>query len=746
MPPIADLKHTWRILVAVALHRVTNLYDFSDMTIRVVVFLILGEVLLATERPISFCQDILPILTRQGCNAGTCHGSPSGKGGFALSLMAFDAPKDYVMLTRDMHGRRIDMFDPELSLILRKPSNSLSHRGGLKLPNDGREYQILRKWIAAGCVDDTATQPKCNSIQVTPNGAAVLTFPSNTQSMRVKAEFSDGSSREVTHLVKFTSSDESIASVSHNGLVKGLKRGQVAISARYLEHVVSRHFTFVQPVASFKWNNPPEANYIDKHVHTKLRQMQFLPSDLCSDNEFVRRVHLDVIGRLPTIIEVETFLNDKHDDKRAQLINILLERPEYATFWAQKWGDLLRLHPGTVSASGTHKFNRWLVGTFQNNMRYDQFAYKLLTASGSTFSHPQANYYRTAANMSDALETTAQIFLGSRLACAKCHNHPFERWTQDNYYGLGAVFNRVQRKPGTRPDEIFILMGRSGEVTQPRTGQTMKPWIPGRGYIDVPANIDRRRVFADWLTNTDNVWFAKVEANRLWASVMGQGIVEPIDDFRDSNPPVNPALLDALAADFAKNGFDRKILLRVILNSRTYQASARPTKHNAEDKILFSHYQPHLLTAEQLLDAVVQVTGVSETFPNLPTGTSATALPSPQLNNTFLKIFGQPARSSACACERPQEPQLGQALELLNGKFLHGRLDSKTNRISLLLKAKKSNSEIITELYLLALSRRPSLNEMKLAKTHIANSENRQKALSDICWSVLNLNEFLFQH
>ena len=714
---------------------------------RVVFFIFLSVATLsATERPVSFRQDVLPILTRQGCNAGTCHGSPSGKGGFALSLMAFDAPKDYLMLTRDMHGRRIDTFDPDLSLILRKPSNSLSHRGGLKLPHEGREYQILRKWISAGCADDATNLTKCNGIEVTPIEDPVLTFPEKTRSMRVKAKFSDGLSRDITHLVKFTSSDEAIASVSPDGLVKGLRRGQVAITARYLEHVISRHFTFVQPVAGFKWNKPPMANYVDKHVHEKLRQMQFLPSDLCSDSEFVRRVHLDVIGQLPTVAEAESFLSNKIDDKRAHLIDILLGRPEYAPFWAQKWGDLLRLHPGTVSASGTHKFNRWLVETFQDNMRYDQFAYKLLTASGSTFTHPQANYYRTASNMSDALETTAQIFLGSRLACAKCHNHPFEHWTQDNYYGLGAVFNRVQRKPGTRPDEIFIIMGRSGDVKQPRTGQTMKPWIPGKGYLDVPANVDRRRVFADWLTKPSNSWFAKVEANRLWAAVMGRGIVEPIDDFRNSNPPVNPALLDALATDFAKHGFDRKNLLRVILNSRTYQASARPTKFNAEDELLFSHYRPHLLTAEQLLDAVVQVTGVPEAFPNLPTGTPATALPSPQLNNEFLKVFGQPARSSACACERPQEPQLGQALELLNGKFLHGRLGSKKSRISHLLNAEKSDNEIVTELYLAALARRPSIDEMKLAKKHITKSKSREIALSDICWSVLNLNEFLFQH
>jgi len=695
---------------------------------------------------VSFRHEVLPVLTRQGCNAGTCHGSPSGKGGFALSLMAFDAEADYLALSRDLQGRRVDTFDPDLSLILRKPSNGLSHRGGLKLPRKGRSYQILREWIAAGCPDDAEGFSTVESIEVTPDGAPVLTFPEKTQALRVRARFTDGKSRDITHLVKFSSSDEAIAGVSMDGLVTARKRGQVAIMARFLEHVVSRHFTFVQPVAGFRWNNPPVANYVDTHVHAKLRQMQFLPSGLCTDGEFARRAHLDVIGRLPTLEETRIFLSDKRPDKRARLVDTLLGRPEFAPFWAQKWGDLLRLTPGAVSKAGTHKFNQWLVQSFRDNIPYDRFARELLTASGSTFRHPPANYFRTASDMSDALETTAQIFLGSRLACAKCHNHPFERWTQDNYYGLGAVFNRVQRKPGARPEEMFILTGRSGEVTQPRTGQVMKPWLPGQGYVDVPVGTDRRRVFAEWLTAKDNTWFAKVEANRLWAAVMGRGIVEPVDDFRDSNPPVNPALLDALAADFAKHQFDRKHLLRVILNSRAYQASARPTEFNAEDDRLFSHYRPHLLTAEQLLDAVVQVTGVPEAFPNLPSGTRATALPSPQLNNAFLKVFGQPSRSSACACERPQEAQLGQALELLNGKFLHGRLGQKNNRIDQLLAAGKGDDAIVADLYMAALCRMPTDEERKLALGHIAQSKDRRAALGDICWSVLNLNEFLFQH
>ena len=735
-----------RILCDVALHPIQSLYHQLVMTIRMFLLLSLVSSLSAGERRVSFRYEVLPLLTRQGCNAGTCHGSPSGKAGFALSLFAFDAPADHLTLTHELAGRRVDRFDPDLSLILRKPSNALSHRGGLKLPKSGREYQIIRQWISEGCLMDSDDTPACTSIEMDPKGATVLHWPRPTTQLSVKAHFADGSNRDISHLVQYTISDEAIATVTTDGRVTGRKRGQAAVMVRYIEHVVARAFTFVKPVPDFQWANPPAANFVDKKVHAKLREMHFLPSGLCTDGEFVRRVHLDVIGQLPTVGETKEFLSDKSVDKRALMIDALMERPEYAPYWAQKWGDLLRLKPDTLSASGAHKFNQWLVQSFRNNQPYDAFARELLTATGSTFQNPPTNYYRTASDMSDALETTTQIFIGNRLACAKCHNHPFERWTQDNYYGLGAVFNRIKRQAGARPDEMFITMERSGEVTNPRSGKVMKPWLPGKGSVDVPANMDRRHVFAEWLTKKDNPWFAKVEANRLWAAVMGRGIVEPVDGFRDSNPPVNAPLLEALGAEFAKHNFDRKHLLRMILNSRTYQASAKPNKFNKDDEQLFSHYRPHLLTAEQLLDGVCQVTGVAENFAGLPTGTRATALPSPQLNNAFLKVFGQPTRSSACACERPQEPQLGQALELLNGKFLHGRLENPANRLQKQAKDKKGDNEIITELYLAALARTPTSEELAAARKHITTAAKRETALADLCWIVLNLNEFLFQH
>ena len=717
----------------------------AQMFARMFIGMMFATTLVVAESTVSFRHEVLPILTRQGCNAGTCHGSPSGKGGFALSLFAFDSKADYAALTRDLMGRRVDVFDPGLSLLLRKPANDLAHRGGLKLPKDSPAWRKLRDWIAQGCPPDPPDTPACTGITVDVP-ATLLRWPRPETQLRVTARFANGATRDVTHLVQFTSSDEIIATVTPDGKVTGRRRGQAAIMARYLEHVEARAFTFVKPVDGFRWNKPPVANFVDRHVHAKLRELQFLPSGLCTDAEFVRRVYLDLQGRLPTVKEAKDFAKDSNPGKRAKLIDALLAHPAHARFFAQKWGDLLRLEPSQVTASGAHKYHQWLVRAFARNLPYDRFVRTLLTANGSTFTTPPANYYRTAATMNDALETTAQLFLGSRLACAKCHNHPFERWTQENYYGLGAVFNRVQRNPGARKDELFITHARTGEVTHPRTGQVMKPWLPGEGPVDVPGIADRREVFAEWLTRADNRWFARVEANRLWAQVMGRGIVEPIDDFRDSNPPSNAALLDALASEFVKSGFDRRHLLRAILNSRTYQASAQPNEFNREDDTLFSHYRPHLLTAEQLLDAVCQVTGVAEAFPGLPAGTRATALPTPQLNNAFLKTFGQPPRASACACERPAEPRLAQALELLNGKFLHGKLEAPTSRHRTLLAAGRPADEIVQELYYAALSRPPTTEEQQLAARHVAQAKDRAAALADVLWSILNLNEFLFQH
>jgi hypothetical protein len=698
-----------------------------------------------TAERISFNYGTLAALSKQGCNSGACHGSPSGKGGFRMSLRAYDPAVDMVTLVRESFNRRTNTFEPENSLLLKKPLMEIAHGGGRRIRKGDPSYAILRDWIAQRCQVDPPDAPTCVKVEVYPR-QRILNRPAHTQQLHVLGHFSDGTVRDITELAAFSSSDEAVATVDANGLVVGHDRGEAAILVRYLEKIETAYIMFLKEVPGFAWNNPPEQNYVDKFVFEKLRQLQILPSELCADEEFVRRVYLDVIGELPTVVESEAFLANPDPQKRAALVNGLLERPEYADFWALKWSDLLRLRNNKVTPAGVHKFYRWVVNALRTNMPYDRFARELLTSAGSTFDHPAANYFRTATDTNDCTETTSQLFLGIRIQCAKCHNHPFERWTQDNYYGIGAFFNRVQRKTSARPEEQVIFVARAGEVTQPRTGKQMKPWLPLTGDADLPGEDDRRQTFVDWLVKPDNPFFAKVEVNRLWGHLLGRGIVEPVDDFRDSNPPSSAALLDALAQDFAAHGFDRKHILRTILNSRTYQLSSRMNEFNKSDVKYFSHARTRLLSAEQLLDAICQVTSVPEKYAGLPAGTRAIQLPSPDVDNYFLKVFGQPARETACQCERSNESNLSQALQMINGPLVHSKVRDENNRLKLMLKAQKTTQDVIAELYLAAFCRKPSDAEMATAANHVAASGDQIKGLEDVCWALLNANEFLFQH
>ncbi|MFP6615777.1 MAG: DUF1549 and DUF1553 domain-containing protein, partial [Candidatus Hydrogenedentota bacterium] len=634
---------------------------------------------------VSFDHQTLPILAKLGCSGGACHGAPHGKAGFQLSLFASDPAADRLMLVRKAFGRRVNTIDPEQSLLLQKPTMRLPHQGGKRLARSDDLYLLLRDWIGEGCTVES-DEAKCVGIDVFPATARVLRYPANVQQFTVRACFSDGSVQDVTHLAKFSSSDENVADVSPNGLAVGNNRGEAAIIIRYLEFIQTPMMTFVRSVDGFKWSDPPTQNYVDERVDDKLRQLQYLPSTLCGDEVFVRRVYLDVIGLLPTPDEVSRFVGDHSEDKRPELIDELLERPEYARFWAQKWGDLLRISRKLLGTGSVHKYNRWLRGTVTNDLPYDQFAAELLASSGSTFVYPGGNYYRTALDTNDAMETTAQLFLGSRIQCAKCHNHPFERWTQDNYYGLAAFFSRIGRVKTSRKEEYILVPLEQGEVQNPRNGQNAKPWVPVSGELDIDETTDRRKVFVRWLTSRDNPFFARVEVNRIWAQVMGRGIVEPFDDFRDTNPPANAPLLDALASDFIEHGYSRKHILRTILNSRTYQSRSRPNEFNRNDVKYFSHYQPRRLTAEQLVDALGRVTGRPQEFALVARGTKATWLPAPDLKPhnraqlgdiEFLKVFGQPERQSVCECDRGDETSLGQALELLNGQFVNDMLVDK---------------------------------------------------------------------
>jgi hypothetical protein len=700
-----------------------------------------------SSQKVSFEFDMLAALSKQGCNSGACHGSPSGKGGFRLSLRAFDPVLDQLTLIREDLSRRTNILQPEESLLLMKPMMRVPHGGGLKLKHSEAAFPVIRDWIGQGCQEDAADIARCVKIEVYPPSGRILKRPAHTQQISVLAHFSDGATRDITQLACYSSSDAEVAEVSETGLVVGVNRGEAAIIVRYLEHIESCSITFIKDIPGYAWTNPSANNYIDKLVDAKLQQLKFLPSGLSSDEEFIRRVFLDVIGILPTPAETQAFLADAAGGKRSRLIDSLLERPEYAKFWALKWGDLLRLTSGQIGPQGVFKYHRWLEQAFETNMPYDQFASELLGSSGSTRVNPAANFYRTATETNDTVESIAQVFLGARMQCAKCHNHPFERWTQDNYYGLAAFFNRVQRQKSLRPDEYLIYEARTGEVTQPRTNKQMKPWLPLKGEVDPPADADRRETFVAWLTEPDNPFFARIEANRIWSQVFGRGIVEPNDDFRESNPPSNGPLLDSLAQDFVEHHYDRKHLLRTILNSRTYQADFRANDFNKDDAKYFSHYQPRMIGAEQLLDAIGTVSGLPEEFAGLPTGTKATQIPAPDLvKHEFLKIFGQPERQTVCQCERTSDSNLGMAIQFFNGPLIYGKLRDEHNRFRKAVAAGEPNDKIIADLYLSSVCREPTPKELEASLSHIAAKGDQIVALEDICWALLNTNEFLFQH
>lgn len=700
----------------------------------------------AEARPINFKHEVIAAFTRAGCNSGACHGTPSGKNGFRLSLQGYLPDQDFEVLTREVFGRRTNPLDAAGSLILTKGTGTIHHEGGKRLFVNEETYRVVHDWIAEGCRAAPPETPELVRLEILPR-ERTLRNDAQKQQVVVIAHYAGGSQRDVTGLIKFSSSDEQVASVSKSGLVTFHKRGSVAVLCRYLHQIDNAKLSYIQEVPGFAWNDPPAQNYVDEHVFAKLRELQILPSDLCTDEEFVRRVRLDVTGLLPTAAEARAFLSDTDPAKRAKLIDRLLETPEYADFWAMKWADVLRNTRKQVAYRGAHNYRRFLAETFAQNRPFDQFVGELITSSGDTMMNPAANYYRVSRDPLECAETTAQLFLGVRMQCAKCHNHPFERWTQDDYYGFAAFFARVkQKKPEANGEREVVFLARGGEVSHLRTGQVMKPKAPGVPAYEVGAAEDRRAFLAKWLADPANPFFARSVVNRIWFHLMGKGIVDPVDDFRDSNPPCNEKLLDALAADFAKSGFDFKHVVRVILNSRSYQLSARPNDFNKDDEKYFSRAYTKLLSAEQLLEGISAATAVPEKYPGMPLGTHAFQLPDGEINHPFLQAFGQPTRELACECARESESTLNQALNLINGNVIHTKLRDPNNRIGQLVAAGMADPELIGELYVATLSRPARPEEIEGALAHIKANADRRRALEDVHWALLNCKEFLFRH
>jgi hypothetical protein len=700
-----------------------------------------------------FKEHVMPVLAKAGCSAGACHASQYGKGGFKLSVFGFAPDDDYRAIVRDSLGRRANTIVPSASLLLRKPTGAVPHEGGQRLQTGSVDYQILEQWLGSGAAPPTAKEPKVVSLRLWPaRRVGPLGF---TQQLQVLATYDNGRTRDVTALAQFSSMDEGVLSVSPSGQVATVGRGQGIALARFEEQ--AEIATFVVPYAdSVDLTGWVDNNFIDRLAADKFREIGISPSPLCDDATFLRRAYLDVIGTLPTPEQATAFLDSTDPDKRNQLIDALLgltgdpardiHNNAYAAFWALKWADLIRSNSDAIGEQGMWALHNWLTASFRDNKSFDRFVRELLTARGSTYSNGPANYFRIARNPQDLSEATSQIFLGVRLQCAKCHHHPYETLGQEDYYRFAAFFARVGNKNsqefGIFGRETVVVARSSGEVSHPRTGQIMNPApLHGKPAADTR---DRRQALADWLTSPDNPYFARNIVNRYMAYLLGRGLVEPIDDLRATNPPSNVALMDALADHFVKSGYNVKHLLRTIMRSRLYQLASQLSKANAADSRFYSHYNVKRIAAEPLLDAVDAATGVPTKFEKVPLGTRAIELPDSRYNNYFLNTFGKPRRQGVCECERVSDPNLAQALHTLNGDIVTAKIGAAKGRIARLVAAKKSHDEIVNELYLATLSRRPNSREQAVWRQQLSEAPDAKAFYEDLLWSLINSKHFLF--
>jgi hypothetical protein len=702
-------------------------------------------------RPISFQLDVMPVLTAAGCNTGSCHGSARGQDGFHLSLFGYDPKGDHFRLTAEMAGRRINNAIPEESLLVTKALGSVPHTGGKLIKPDSASYQTLVAWIRDGAKYDGETIAQPTGIEVSPK-EIVMTGGDVRIPFTVRATYSDGTDRDVTPLSIFSSSNDNSVSITKNeGLATSKNRGESFLLARF--HTFTEGSQAIVVPADLKYQRPQlsESNYIDKLVHEKLNKLRIIPADLASDEVFLRRVFLDIVGLPPTIDERNKFLTDTRPDKRAALIDELLERKEFTEMWVMKWAELLQIRtfnngPQQVSYKAALNYYQWLRERIAGNVPFNEIIRQILSAKGGTFSSPATNYFQIEQDVLKLTENTAQVFMGTRIQCAQCHNHPFDRWTMDDYYGFVSFFAQVKRKPAEDPRER-IVFDEGGETQHPVTKQNMKPKFLGGPAPELKGK-SRREALAGWLASAENPWFARNVANIVWAHFLGVGIVDPVDDMRVSNPPSNPELLDALAKKFVSDNYDLKKLVRDICNSRTYQLSTRTNETNATDARNFSHAMIRRVRAEVLLDCISRVTATPNKFKGLPLGARAVQIADGNTTNYFLTTFGRATRATVCSCEVKMEPNLSQALHLLNGDTTQQRI-RQGKIVENLLKEKKEPKEIIRTLYLTTLSREPTDLEMEKLLATLPDGKNREKAreaLEDIFWALLNSKEFIFNH
>jgi hypothetical protein len=702
------------------------------------------KVLKSANLPVRFTHDVMPVLAAAGCNAGTCHGAAKGKNGFKLSLRGYDAEFDYNALVNELQGRRVNRVEPDQSLMLLKPIAQVPHEGGHVLDVGGRRYQTILQWIKEGAkyeTDPGTARPI--GVEVLPREVA-LDLPGRTQSLIVLAKYADGSVRDVTRDVVLSSNSIEVAKITGNQIT-GLRRGEAAILVRYEGNYGVVNLSVMGDRTGFAWSPMTESNFVDHHINAKLERMKILPSDLCTDAEFVRRLYLDLLGTTPTGQQARAFVEDTtpSQEKRQKLVDQLLGAQEFVDAWSNKWADLLQCNSKTLGQKGVWVFREWIREAIAQNMPYDQFVRTLVTAEGSSFANPAVNYMRTLKDDGKITEDVSQTFLGVRFNCNKCHDHPFERWTQDQYYQFGAFFARVSFKPGAHPNEEIVYDNfNGGEVTNPKTTKVVEPKVPYGANPDLKSAPTRADAFANWLVDKDNPLFAKSYANRVWSYFFGRGIIDPVDDIRASNPPVNPELLDGLTDDFVKSGFDVHHLIRTIVLSRTYQLSIRSNQWNDDDKINFSHAQPRRLTAEQMMNAVAAATGTSIQLAGLPSGLRPEDEPDGMVEgNDFLKLFGRPKRESACECERTSNVSLAHALNLINGHLISDSVDKPDNAITKLVTSEKDNRKVISEIYYMTLNRPATEKELSM---DLGTGDQRVQVAQDLAWALMNSPAFLF--
>ncbi len=726
--PVAD--GTTKLTVSYAGHSVEVPVNITSATV---------------DPPISFRQDVMPVFMKSSCNNGSCHGAARGKDGFRLSLFGFDPEGDHFRLTREFPGRRINLALPEESLLIEKSVGKVPHTGGKRFDVGDERYNTLVRWLKEGAPNDPGEVPAVVSVELYPR-AAVMDGEGETQRLTVRAKYADGTDRDVTSLAFFSTNNETSAAISQEGIVTAHERGEAFIMARFETHTVGSQFIVLPKGLQYEDPQTPEFNYIDTLVHNKLRKLRITPSEVCTDAEFLRRVFIDITGTLPTSDEYETFLADTDPQKRDKVVDQLLGRKEFVDMWVMKWAELLQIR--TIANRVTQKpmlrYFNWLRDKIASNTPSDVMVRELLASRGGTFSDPATNYYQTETETLKVAENVAQVFMGMRIQCTQCHNHPFDRWTMDDYYGFAAFFSQIGRKQGEDPREQIIFNSGGGEVKHLVDGRVMQPKFLGGEVPDLQGR-DRREVLAEWLASPDNPYFAKNLANIVWAHFFGKGIIDQVDDVRVSNPAVNAELLDELGKRFTDYNYDFRRLVRDICTSRTYQVSTATNPSNESDHSNFAHAELRRMRAEVLLDCITQVTSTSNKFPGLPVGARAVQIADGNTSTYFLTTFGRAKRESVCSCEVQMEPNLSQALHLINGDTTNSKIE-QGGLIPTLLKEGKTPSEIITELYIRCFARKPTDQELEQLVAVATEEDNAQQALEDIFWSLLNSREFLFNH